>query len=607
MKKSPQSLFFVPSLILLLFGCGCDGWGAIHNKSPRETEPGDFEIQRISFLLDADRSLDPNEILNPRFSRQFYEFRYGIPSFGFSPVAVWCRIDLVGRSQVSVMAELASTRLDHVTWFEIREGERIREVSNGWRDNGWGKAALTSYPCLPIELDSGQSATILFRVTSECAITLPISVLTTEEHTRLSVRRSYVAHLQVGASLAVVAICILLGFAFRDMLFILLGLCCASGFMYGVFYDPVLSLQTFSISPAFSRVGCSIAAIVASIMMIMFCGVYCQLRNLNTFDRRLLLAASLLTVALLPLHLVISFRILNQILGLFLGITECCGIWIISSPWRNKRESADFQVLVWVLLIHFPALLFILQLQQMIPTYLPPQSLRFIALPTIVSGLVCVPIRRRQSAERLRVSTAQARAGESEARLAALRFQLNPHMLLKCLTAVSVLALTAPERIPALIDNLATILRSRLKPAPRHLWTLAEELQLARALVELENLRSNNSVAFQESLESDAETYLLPEMLLQPLIENALKDDGAESEPASITLHASVDTDRLVVTISNNKASNTTGKVTHGFGSGIANIRQRLELLYGRRAEFKMVEEDRCCQVTITFPAIRQH
>jgi sensor histidine kinase YesM len=90
-------------------------------------------------------------------------------------------------------------------------------------------------------------------------------------------------------------------------------------------------------------------------------------------------------------------------------------------------------------------------------------------------------------------------------------------------------------------------------------------------------------------------------------MENALKYGGAESEPPSITLHAGVDTDRLVVTITNNRASNTTGKATHGFGIGIANIRQRLELLYGGRAEFKMVEEDRRCQVTIAFPAVRQH
>ncbi|MGV2341254.1 MAG UNVERIFIED_CONTAM: hypothetical protein LVR18_47140 [Planctomycetaceae bacterium] len=54
-------------------------------------------------------------------------------------------------------------------------------------------------------------------------------------------------------------------------------------------------------------------------------------------------------------------------------------------------------------------------------------------------------------------------------------------------------------------------------------------------------------------------------MLLQPLMENALKYGGAESEPPSITLHAGVDTDRLVVTITNNRASNTTGKATHGF------------------------------------------
>lgn len=565
-----------------------------------------FEIQQISYLVDPDRSLEPDDVLQPRFNSQFYESQNGIPNFGFSDAAVWCRVDLAGRSPASIVAELSSTRLDHVRWFEYREGKRLQAVSNGWRDNGPADSAPTSYPHLRLQLNSAQNTTILIRVSSECALTLPVSVFTAEEHSRASEQRSYVAHLQVGASLAVVAICILLGITFRDALFILLGGCCAAGFVYGVLYDPVLSLETFSIPPAASRVGCSIAAIVASIMMIIFCGAYCQLRNLSHFDRRLLLAAAFLTAALLPLHFVISFGTLNQFLGLFLSINECCGIWIISSPWRHKRESADFQVLIWVLLIHFPALLFVLQLQQIIPTYLPPQSVRFIALPTIVSGLACVLIRRRQLAERLRITAAQAQAGESEARLAALRFQLNPHMLLNCLTAISALAHTAPRRIPAIIDNLATILQSRLKPTPRQLWTLSEELQLARSLVELENLRYDDSVTFQESVQSDAEACLLPEMLLQPLIENALKYGRAESEPPSITLNACVNSDRLVITISNSNASNPTRKVAHGFGIGISNIRQRLDLLYGRRAEFRIDEEGEHCRIILAVPAVQQ-
>jgi LytS/YehU family sensor histidine kinase len=263
-------------------------------------------------------------------------------------------------------------------------------------------------------------------------------------------------------------------------------------------------------------------------------------------------------------------------------------------------------VLLVVLLAHVPALLFILQLEQMVPTLLPPQSLRFVPLPTVVSGITCVLIRRRQSAEQLRFSIAQAQAGESEARLAALRMQLNPHMLLNCLTAVSALSRTAPERIPVLIDNLAAILQSRLKPTPPQLWTLAEELHLARALVELDHVRYTDSPALHESVQFQAESCLVPEMLLQPLVENALKYGRTGTEPPVICLSATVAGNRLAITISNKGAIGKAAHFSPGFGIGMQNIRQRLELLYGRAAKFEVEQTPGHFKAILGLPAVQQ-
>lgn len=593
-------------LVVLLCSAGCDREGVVVNGKSSDAESASFRIQQITFLRDPSRTLGPNDVLGPTWTGEFREFRQGIPSFGFSTAAVWCRIDLIGRSSASVIAELASTRLDHVTWYEVRDGKILREVSNGWQDGKRGEPAPASYPALQIEMNPEQPCTLLFRVCSECALTLPVTLVSEEDFGGLTLRRGYIAHLQVGALIAVVATCLLLGLTFQDVLFVLLGLFGIAGFVYGALYDPVLSLQPFPIPPSFSRIGCSLAASVASFVLIMFCGAYSGWKQLSKFDRLLLILAALLTVGMLLLHLVLPFRSLNRILGLYLTFTECCGIWIISSPWRHKRESTDFYVLLGVLLAHAPALLFILQLEQFVPTLLPPQSLRFVPLPTVVSGITCVLIRRRQSAEQLRFSIAQAQAGESEARLAALRFQLNPHMLLNCLTAVSALSRTAPERIPVLIDNLAAILQSRLKPTPPQLWTLAEELHLARALVELDQVRYTDSPALHESVQLEAESCLVPEMLLQPLVENALKYGRSGSGPPNIRLCATAAGNRLVITISNNGAIGKPGHFSPGFGIGMLNIRQRLELLYGRAAKFEVEETPGHFKAVLGLPAVQQ-
>jgi len=550
--------------------------------------------------------LGPNDVLGPRWVGEFREFRRGIPSFGFSTDAIWCRVDLFGQSSASVIAEMASTRLDHVTWYEVRDGKILREVHNGWQDVKPGEPAPANYPAMRIELNPEQSCTLLIRVCSECALTLPIALFKLENYGGSTQRRSYIAHLQVGVLIAVVSTCLLLGLTLQDSLLILLGLFGLAGFAYGVFYAPILSLQMFPIPPAFSRIGCSLAATTASIFLILFCGAYSNWGKKSTLDRLLLITAGLLTATVLLLHVALPFRSLNRIFSLFLTLTECIAVWIISSPWRHNRQAADFCVLLGVLLAHAPALLFILQLEQFVPTLLPPQSLRFVPLPTVVSGITCVLIRRRQIAQQLRLSVAHAEASESQAKLAALRFQLNPHMLLNCLTAVSALARTAPERIPLLIDNLSLILQSRLKPTPPQRWSLAEELHLARALVELEHVRYRDSPALEESVQVEAESCLVPEMLLQPLIENALKYGRSCSGPPAITLCATVAGTRLIITISNGGSSGNTGNVAPGFGIGTANVRQRLELLYGRDAEFSVKEDFGHFKVVLGFPAVQQ-
>lgn len=596
----------VVSLIVLLCNVGCEPTEAVKKEKPSSDGIAEFQIRQISFLSDPSGTLGPTDVLASPCSNEFREFRRGIPSFGFTTAAIWCRVDLIGQSSVSVVAEIASTRLDHVTWYEVRDGKILREVSNGWQDGKRGEPAPGSYPSLRIAVYPKQSSMLLIRIWSECALTLPLAFSSEDDFARLTSRRGYMAHLQVGALIAVVATCLLLGLAFQDFLFILLGLYGIAGFTYGALYDPVLSLQPFPIPPSFSRIGCSLAASSASVMFIMFCGTYSGWRNMNAFDRLLLILAALLTIGLLLLHLTLSFRELNRIFGLVLTLTTCCGIWIISNPWRHKRESADLYVLICVLLAQAPALLFILQLEQFVPTLLSPQTLRFVPLPTIVSGITGVLIRRRQIAERLRLSTAQAQAGESEARLAALRFQLNPHMLLNCLTAVSALSWTAPQRIPVLIDNLAAILQSRLKPTPPQLWTLAEELHLARALVDLDRVRYTDNSTLAESIQPEAESCLVPEMLLQPLVENALKYGRTGSGPPTITICANVDEKRLVITINNKGTIDRTVKGSPGFGIGIRNIRERLELLYGRSAEFTVEEVPGHFKILLGLPASQQ-
>lgn len=272
MKCFLQRLTLSGIVVVLLCSAGCDHEGAVLTGQSSDAENAGFRIQQITFLRDSSRTLGPMDVLGPPWTGEFKEVRQGLPSFGFSTAAVWCRVDLIGGSSAGIVAELISTKLDHVTWYELRDGKILQEVCNGWMDGERGESAPANYPALRVGLDAGETCTLLFRVESECALTLPIAFVNEKDFGRLALRRGYIAHLQVGASIAVVGTCLLLGLTLKDFQFTLLSLFGGAGFLYGAFYDPILSFQPFPLPPSVSRMGCSLAATVASVLFIAFSG-----------------------------------------------------------------------------------------------------------------------------------------------------------------------------------------------------------------------------------------------------------------------------------------------------------------------------------------------
>jgi LytS/YehU family sensor histidine kinase len=160
-------------------------------------------------------------------------------------------------------------------------------------------------------------------------------------------------------------------------------------------------------------------------------------------------------------------------------------------------------------------------------------------------------------------------------------------MLMNCLTAISSLSRRAPEQIPALIHNLANILHARLKPATGFHWTLDQELKLARSLVALEQVRFDGHLHFSESISADAQSCSLPEMLLQPVVENALKYCSMDTRSPELRIEAFMGHDWLLIRVVNSLATDTDITLPEGFRIGHANIRERLDLTYGGRADFQ--------------------
>jgi len=174
----------------------------------------------------------------------------------------------------------------------------------------------------------------------------------------------------------------------------------------------------------------------------------------------------------------------------------------------------------------------------------------------------------------------QAESLAREARLLALRYQIGPHFLFNALNAISTLVVTDRKAdATATIARLADLLRVSLDTPERGTITLASELEIVRAYVAIERVRFADRL--QVVIDADEATLdaQVPAMILQPLVENAVRHAvSVRDEPTTIRLSSRDDAAaHLVLTVSDDGPG--IGQ-SRGFGVGLANIRARLDELY---------------------------
>lgn len=204
-----------------------------------------------------------------------------------------------------------------------------------------------------------------------------------------------------------------------------------------------------------------------------------------------------------------------------------------------------------------------------------------------------------EQADRLERLEAQA----TSAQLAMLRYQLNPHFLFNTLNSISTLVLlkqTAPAN--AMLTKLSSFLRQTLVSEPGGTVTVAQEVETLQLYLGIERMRFEDRLQTEFRVDPPADKAQIPSMLLQPLVENAIKYGVTpQEEGATISLIAQVVGPRLRVTVSDTGpgirkgGSEGLGIALDGHGSrytstgvGLANIRDRLAQAYGEEHRFEI-------------------
>jgi hypothetical protein len=188
---------------------------------------------------------------------------------------------------------------------------------------------------------------------------------------------------------------------------------------------------------------------------------------------------------------------------------------------------------------------------------------------------------QQQELDRLRL-----RQNLAQSELQALRAQLQPHFLFNTLQGVSTLIETNPPIAQAMLQKLGSLLRTVLKYGSSDLISLKEELSFIRAYLDLEHMRLGTRLAVQWRIAPDAESALIPQLLLQPLVENAIVHGIAPArEGGWIAIEASVCNGELRVEIRNSIATAS----QPGLQVGLVNVKARLKNLYADDAHFEFL------------------
>lgn len=264
--------------------------------------------------------------------------------------------------------------------------------------------------------------------------------------------------------------------------------------------------------------------------------------------------------------------------------TVLTGIWMaVTTCWLKYFFQADHAYLQWLnaaVPIHF------------LVAWLVITSMGLRALLMYDMAEQQEALERREAMERL----------SREAELYKLRQQLQPHFLFNSLNSINALIVLRPQQAREMVLKLSDFLRGTLKREDQQWIALPEELQYLQWYLDIEKVRFGHRLSTEVVADENTQQLVMPPMLLQPVVENAIKYGLYDTtEAITITIKAWVQQDMLYVQVQNPYDS-ALQQPHRGTGFGLSSIRRRLYLLFARQDLLEISSDDQIFTTLIKVP-----
>lgn len=184
-------------------------------------------------------------------------------------------------------------------------------------------------------------------------------------------------------------------------------------------------------------------------------------------------------------------------------------------------------------------------------------------------------------------------ASIKEIELSNLKSQLNPHFIFNALNSIRALVDENPPKSKQAINQLSNILRNSLVTEKRGLTGFDDELKVVKDYLGLESIRFEERLRTEFEIDPESSSFLVPPLMIQTLVENGIKHGISKlTEGGIIQLKTKVSEDHLKIHIRNSGKFVLNGSRSKSGGLGLENTRQRLKLIYGDEATFRILTEN---------------
>lgn len=232
------------------------------------------------------------------------------------------------------------------------------------------------------------------------------------------------------------------------------------------------------------------------------------------------------------------------------------------------------------------------------------QGLRYtIVLITLIAiSLFWWIAKNREIQEKIRKQLIEQERALSKAELVNINNQLQPHFLFNSLNSISALTMIEPKEANRMIHLLSDFLRGTLKKDMEKLVSLKDELNQANLFLEIEKIRFGNRLIIDLSCDVACEEKKLPPLLIQPLVENALKHGlNTQNNTIEIKITCKLVENSLHIAIENPYDDDNVPQFK-GTGYGIQSVKKRLQLFYGQTDRLRIERENGIFKVTLQIP-----